>query len=121
MIRRARWTAILTALGAMVVQLIVPGWAFMAMASPTLDPVANAPICAAHSEPDHSGSTPHDHGVFCPICLLACHATQAVIATSSGSPAPAKTGAVSSCSYRVAGPRGPPSPFAQARAPPAAL
>jgi hypothetical protein len=121
MIRRTPWTVSLAALAAMLVQLIVPGWAFMEMASFSLDPAANAPICAAHSDPDHGGSTPHEHGVFCPICLLACHASQAVIATSPGCPVPAATSAASGCQYRVAVPRGPPSLFAQARAPPTTL
>jgi hypothetical protein len=116
-LHNAPWAAVL----AVLIQLGAPVWAISMLAAQALDPVVGVPICSHDAGPGDP-STPGSHQVsVCPICQFVGQAGQLILSSPPVAVAPAETGRVSRVRYAISEPRGPPSRFAQARAPPASF
>jgi len=106
---------------ALVLQVMAPGVA-SAAAARMADPFSNLPICSTdlggERGPQAPGQAPaHD----CQLCTVCSVATTGAPPTTEEPPAPAALHAAAPWPVlESAGPRGPPRPAAQARAPPAA-
>jgi hypothetical protein len=106
---------------AVLLQVLAPGWAAMAMAM-QFDPLAGVAICSVHT-PDGgpadngSGSGKHHH-VVCPLCHMAASAQPAMLADIVELPLPGLGLPVRHPHVDLAAPRGPPTLAANARAPP---
>lgn len=119
---RLRFFAI--GLFAVLIQVLAPGLAAVAMAS-QFDPLAGVPICSVdHAQEEDADRPANGHHVFCPLCIVCSlghgrGALQpAVIAEAPELPLPQIGLPVRHPHVDVAAPRGPPAPTAQARGPP---
>lgn len=66
---------------AVLMQLFAPIGATLALASANSDPLGFAPICSPlgnHGGEDGSSSAPVSHSACCPLCVLACAASNAL-------------------------------------------
>jgi hypothetical protein len=106
---------------AVLLQVLAPGWAAMAMAM-QFDPLAEA-VAFCHSPIDGtgdngSGRSDKHHHVVCPLCHMAASAQPAVLADAVELPLPKIGLPVRHPHVDLAAPRGPPTLAANARAPP---
>jgi hypothetical protein len=118
MVHRGCHKFVWAALIGVLIQIAAPVWAVSALAASPLDPIADAPVCSEHSQLDGKGAPQHRHAPLCPICQILCHAVYAVVPSPPDFTAPANISWVSHLRYSIPEPRGPPSVFAQPRAPP---
>jgi hypothetical protein len=103
---------------AVLLQVIAPGWAAIAMAR-QMDPLAQTIICSVEHVPaDEPGKARHSQHAVCPICHIAA-ATHFVVLTASSVVVPPRTDDIVRHRHaEIAAPRGPPALRTRAREPP---